>query len=118
MVVVPPKVVVLSLNYQELDIEENSTTVGWILTGDSEGVCDTFILQGFTLPTIESGDLTKQEFNVTIVDRYTAIIPSDEYYMNPAGDVILYRLIAVDKDETICSTTDTQMTYYRFDGKY
>ena len=108
----PHDVVVLLLNYQKLDIEENSTTVGW-MTDYSDGICDTFVLQGFTL---ENGVLTEQEFNITTVDGYTATIPSDEL-MNSAGDAILYRLIAVDENANICSETITLMIFYRFDGK-
>ena len=105
----------LLLDYQELDIGENSTTLGWI-TEDRNGTCNTFILQGFTLSTIQSGDLTEQAFSITLVNGYTATIPSDEY-MNSAGEAILYRLIAVDNNAAICSNMVTQETFYRLDGK-
>ena len=99
----------LQFNYHELDIEENFTTVGWI----DEGTCNTYMLQGYTLTSIRNGELRMPEYIITIVDEYTATIPSDEY---SAGDVILYRLISVDENGTICSGQRSKATFYRFDG--
>ena len=105
-----PEPFILQLDYQKLDIEENFTTVGWtIMNGDD---CDTFIVKKFVL-SIQNERLTEQDFNITIFNRFTATIPSDEY-VNSAGDIILFRIIA----ETICSPpmmTETPY-YYRFDG--
>ena len=114
--IVIPDVDMLRLNYQELDINENATTVGW-MTDEGEGICNTFILQGFTLPTIQSGDLTEQEFSITVFNSYTATIPSVDY-VNSAGDVIVYRVVAVENG-TICYNRMIQETprFYRFDGK-
>ena len=102
----PPEEFMLLFNYQELDIKENAITLGWI-TENEVATCNTFILQGFTLSTIQSGYLMKPEFNITVVNGYTATIPSDKH-VNSAGDRILYRLIAVDRDrtETACSNME------------
>ena len=108
-----PEVNMLLLNYQNLNIEENFTTTEWIT--DSEGDCDTFILQGFTLSTIESENLAVPDFIIALDNLNSATISSDQY-INSAGDPILYRLISVDENGNICSNRIDQERFYRFHG--
>ena len=101
------------MSYQLLYISENAIRVGWVAS--SERDCDAVILQGFALPAIQSGDSTVPEFNITVYNSTTATIPSDQL-TSSTGDPIVYRLIAVDDNQDICSQSITQGRFYRFDG--
>lgn len=110
--------VYLTLNYQELDIEEENIKVVLIVNGNDVG-CDIFISQGFTLTSIQSGDFVTEmpEIHFELDNLISAKIPSDQL-TSSTGDPILYRLIAMDENGHICSQSISQDTFYRFDGMY
>ena len=111
----PDSVNILELDYQQLDIEENSTTLGW--TFDSREICSTvFMLQGFNLSSLRGGvsTLAAPEFEYTF-NSSRGEIPSNRLRTS-AGDPIVYRLVAVDQNGTICSLPTTLEKFFRFDG--
>ena len=107
----------LLLNYNNLDIEADATKINWVF--DVETVCNRiFVLQGFPLPDVERGVSTLEAptFSQMFQNANTGVIPSDQL-TDSQGDPIVYRLLAVDENGDVCSMTETQVRFFRFDGK-
>ena len=113
-------VAILQINYQDFDVEQNVTILGWNFTSTS-GCGDnvTFLLQGYTLQSLlnrMSLDLPSPIINHAIHGSLTAQIPADE--LTTVEDSIVYRVVALDKDGNICSDPTSQQLFYQFDGAY
>ena len=111
-----PEANTLLLDYQQLDIAETYTRVGW--TFDASRECrTTFELQGFPLSLVRDGVMNLQApaFKFTVQNSTTAVIPSDQ--LRNSTDFIVYRLVAVDENGTICSL-ETVETFYHLDSEY
>ena len=110
----------LQINYQDFDVEQNVTTLGWNFTSESNCGDDViFLLQGYTLRSLVdrmSLDLPSPIINRTIHGSLTAQIPSEE--LTTGNDSIVYRVVALDRDGIICSDPTSQQLFYKFDGTY
>ena len=105
----------LELNYQQLEIGPVNTTVGWIYSLPN---CDTerfFKLQGFTESDVISGHFTAPEINYTTTSDCINISSSD--LTSSTGEIIYFRIVATDINNTVCSSQESVMTFYRFNGR-
>ena len=79
--------------------------------------CDTerFKLQGFTESGVTSGHLTAPEvlYNTT---SESIIIPSNDL-TSSTGEALYFRIVATDVNNTVCSSQESMMTFYRFNGE-
>lgn len=72
------------------------------------------MLQGFNLSSVRSENLPAPFISYAVENASTVEIPTD-YLMSSSGDPIVFRLVAVNENGSICSQSITQERYYRFD---
>ena len=96
------------INYQDLYILENRTTVSWFL---NDTCSESFEVRGYTLNT---GEPVLSQDHVFAVGNASSFTISSEQYTNNEGVDINYRLVALDENRNVCSST--RDIYYRFDG--
>ncbi len=89
----------LVINYQELYILENMTTVSWFL---NDTCSENFEVRGYTLNTDEP--VLSPDHVFTVGSASSFVISSDQY-TNSEGVEINYRLIALDENGT-CASND------------
>ena len=79
--------------------------------------CDTerFKLQGFTESDVINGHLTAPETSYTTMSDNIIISSSDLTGSN--GEALYFRIIAIDDENTICSSQESTRTFYQFNGK-
>ena len=105
---------ILHINYQEFDVEQNMTTIGWNITSESNcGDNVTFLLQGHTLQSYPQIIIYDPPLISRVIrGSLTAQIPSDE--LSTVNSSIVYRVVALDGDGNICSDTTSQELFVRF----
>ena len=101
------------LQYEELEIDENSAFIKWIEICSSE-----YELQGFTLSKIMDSNFEMAEADVIfrISNSNCAEIPSANFSIT--DDPINYRVVALFDNGTICSDNLSKETFYRFNSMY
>lgn len=97
----------LDINYQELFVLKDGTTVSWFV---NETCSERFEVQGYTL--MDEPELSQDHvYEVENASSFT--IPSDQY-TNSEGVNIDYRLVSLVGNGEECP--DTRSIYYRFNG--
>ena len=91
----------LVLNYQELYIMENRTTISWVL---NDACSERFQVQGYTLDT---GEPVLSPEHVIDVGNSTSVVL-------PHVSNISYKLIAFCENATLCPSN--RNIFYKFDG--
>ena len=105
----------LKLNYQQLEIGPVNTTIGWIYSLPN---CDTerfFKLQGFTESDVISGHFIAPEINYITTSDSITISSSD--LTSSTGEIIYFRIVVTDVNNTICSYQDSTKTFYKLNGE-
>lgn len=112
-------IVPLLINYENFNVEQNATTVGWTF---EDGCSEVFAIEGYTLTSLRnrlSNNLPEPIVNYTVHAAVSSInIQSDQLVISSTGEPIVYRIVAVDENGTICSDETSQNSFYRFDSTY
>ena len=105
----------IKFNYNNFNKEADTVTVGWIVHEDS--TCRSFgvRLQGFTLNSLQSNNLSHPATDITAQNINTAVVSSSS--LQSGTEDLYYRIVTFFDNGTLCENQLTDNEYYRFTGE-
>ena len=105
-------------DYSGLHIGSNGVTLRWTLSEDNACQNASFQLQGHTLGNIRNGSLSAPSFVIAGGGQggrqLVFVIPREQLRINSTA--ILYRVVALFENGSICSHRQTDSMFYNFTG--
>lgn len=90
--------------------DEKNLIIEWAFNFDTVEACNTLVLQGFTFSSLVNEDPAINS-TTQLHDSTVTKISSEQ------RNTLVYRIVALNKDGSICSDYSSQINFHKLNGK-